>query len=93
MRARDTYELQRKPAFRRGQWWRRLGQLVALAVELGPVPGGGGRTLIVEKTTGKVIGALRQPFGNDFYDARIEEDLLILTVDEFKAKWLPPANS
>lgn len=47
----------------------------------------------MEKTTGKVIGALRQPFGNDFYDARIEEDLLILTVDEFKAKWLPPANS
>jgi len=79
MRARDTYELQPKPALRRGQWWRRLGQLVALAVGVGPVPGGGGRTLIAEKTTGKVIGAVKQPFASDFYDARIEEDLLTLT--------------
>jgi hypothetical protein len=65
-----------------------MGQLVALAVELGPVPGGGGRTLIVEKATGKVIGSVKQPFGDDFYDARLEEDLLTLSVDDFRDKWL-----
>lgn len=93
MRARDVYELQREPARRRGRWWRRLGQLIALAVELGPVPAGGGQTLILERATGTVIGTVKQRFGNDFPDARIEEDLLTLTVDAFTAKWLPPAIS
>lgn len=49
-----------------------MGQPTALAVELGPVPGGGGRTLIVEKANGEVIGDVKQPFADDFHDARLE---------------------
>lgn len=88
MRARDRYELQRNPAPLHGKWRRRLGQLVMLAVDLGPVPGGAGRTLIVERATGEVIGDVKQPFGDDFYDSRLEEDLLTLSVDEFEDRWL-----
>jgi hypothetical protein len=58
-----------------------------LGVNLGPVPGGGGRTLIVERATGEVIGNVKQTFGDDFYDSRLEEDLLTLSVDEFENKW------
>ena len=59
-----------------------------LVVNLGPVPGGGSRTLIVESATGKVVAHVKQPFGDDFYDSRLEEDLLTLSVDDFEAKWL-----
>ena len=93
MRARDRYELQQTPAPLHGRWRRRLGQLLMLAVDLGPVPGGGGRTLIVETATGAVIGDVKQPFGDDFYDSRLEEDLLTLSVDDFEAKWLASPGS
>jgi hypothetical protein len=66
---------------------------MALIVDLGPVPGGGGRTLVVEKATGGVAGEVEQPFGDDFYDARLEEDLLALSEDDFNARWLPAAES
>jgi hypothetical protein len=93
MRARDLYELERNPAPGRGRWWRRLGQLITLVINLGPVPGGGGRTLIVERATGNVIGHVKQPFGDDFYDARIEEDLLTVSVDDFRDKWLSSSDT
>ncbi len=93
MRARDIYELRREPAPRRGRWWRRLGQLATLAVELGPVPGGGGRTEIVQRATGSVVGNVHQRFGDDFYDVRMEEDLLTLSAEAFRDKWLSPTDS
>lgn len=93
MRARDIYERRREPAPPRGTRWRRPGQLVALIVDRGPVPGGGGRTLVVEKATGSVAGEVEQPFGDDIYDARLEEDLLTLAADDFNARWLLAADS
>ena len=64
-----------------------------LVVNLGPVPGGGDRTLIVESATGKVTGDVKQAFGDDFYDSRLEEDLLTLPVDDFEDKWLSSSGS
>ena len=44
--------------------------------------------LIVERATGESVGNLRQPFGNEFFAARLEEDLLTVLVDAFEDKWL-----
>lgn len=35
------------------------------------------------EATGSVAGEVEQPFGDDFYDARLEEDLLTLAADDF----------
>jgi len=88
MRARDVYILRRQSAPSRGRWWRRVGQFGALIAELGPVPGGGEEVLIVERATGATVGDLRQPFGDEFYAVRLEEDLLTLPADAFEDKWL-----
>lgn len=92
MRARDLYELRREPSPRQGRWWRRLGQLLALVIDQGHLPGGGGRTVIVERATGRDIGEVRQPFGNDFYDVRLQEELLTLSAEDFGDQWLPDAD-
>ena len=89
MRARDVFELRQEPALPQRRWWRRLGQLLTLVSLSGPVPGGGARTLIVEKATGGVVGAVSQRFGDDFYDVRLEEDLFTLSVEDFRDKWCP----
>ena len=66
-----------------------MGQLVVAIVTSGePVTVGGARTLVVETVTGRVVGDLQQEFGNQFYDARLGEDLLTLSVDDFRDKWL-----
>lgn len=89
MRARDVYELRRQPAPDKGRWWRRLGQVLAAVLTMGePVTGGGAKTLIVETATGQVIGDLRQRFGDEFYATRLEEDLLTLSVEDFRDKLL-----
>ena len=49
--------------------------------------------MIVEKATGEVIGEVKQPFGDDFYDARLEEDLLTLSVDDFRDMWLSSTDT
>jgi hypothetical protein len=67
--------------------------LVKLVVDLGPVPGGGGRTVIFERATGAVVGGVHQRFGDDFYDVRLEEDLLTLPAEAFRDKWLSVAES
>ena len=87
MRAREVYELRREPALPQRRWWRRLGQLLTLVSLFDPVPGGGARTVIVERATGRVVGAVRQRFGQDFYDVHLEEDLLTLSVEDFRDKW------
>lgn len=43
--------------------------------------------MIVERATGRVVGAVRQRFGQDFYDVHLEEDLLTLSVEDFRDKW------
>jgi len=64
---------------------RTLGALVTI---LGPVPAGGETALIVERATGETVGSLRQPFGNEFYAARLGEDLLVLSPGAFSDEWL-----
>jgi hypothetical protein len=88
MKARDVYEIRRIPAPTNRRWWRRLGELVALVAVLGPVPAGGETVLIVERAIGETVGSLRQPFGNEFYAARLEEDLLVLSPEAFSDNWL-----
>jgi hypothetical protein len=53
-----------------------------------PVEGGGEKTLIIETATGEVVGSLDQRFGNDFYDVRLEDDLLTLAAEDFRGRWL-----
>jgi len=93
VRAADVYELRREAAPRRGRWWRRVLQLISLVVDLGPVPGGGGRTVIVERATGTAIGEVDLRFGDDFYDVRLEEDLITLSAEAFRDTWLSAADS
>jgi hypothetical protein len=91
MRARDAYELRHEPAPKRGTVWRILSQFLALIV-VGPSPGGGDRVLIIDRRTGGEVGHVRQRSGDDFYSARLEEDLLTMSADDFTARWLdlPP---
>ena len=88
MRARDVYELRRKAPLRKRRVWRRLRQIAAFVTLLEPIPEGGERLMIVNKTTGETVGELRQRFANEFYETKIREDLLTLSPSAFAEEWI-----
>jgi hypothetical protein len=64
---------------------------VIAVVSMGePVPPGGGQILVADALTGRLLDTVDLSFGDDgvVIRAKIEEDLLTLTADEFAAKWI-----
>lgn len=70
-----------------------MRQVFAFVALQWPVPEGGELLVILDKTTGEAVGELRQRFANEFYDAKIREDLLILSANEFAARWITGLNT
>lgn len=95
MKAIDVYELHYVDPGQRSRWLRRFFVAVIALVSMGePVPPGGGEIRIVDRLTGRVLGAVDVSFGDDgFTRARMDEDLLILSPGEYAAKWIAaPSN-
>ena len=97
MKAGSAYELVYVDPSKKSRWIRRAFVALIAVVSMGePVPPGGGEIQIVDCWTGRVRGSVDVLFGDDgITRAKMDEDLLVLSPEDFLAKWIavPPAIS
>lgn len=90
MKAHDVYELNYVDPSAKSRWIRRAFTAVIAVVSMGePVPPGGGEIQVVDRLTGRVFGSVDVSFGDDGRTrAKMDEDLLVLSPEDFVAKWI-----
>lgn len=89
MKAKEAYELLYVEPVRRARWIRHAFVAAIAVITMGdPVAPGGGEVQIADRFTGRILGTVDVSFGDGFTRTRLDEDLLVLSAEEFAAKWI-----